>query len=203
MTPSLCLDGGTSGYNHGADCYQPWCTMGGNYYAYGQWNANLNDQTGMADWGYNAITNGGNQENLWRTLTEYEWEHIMNYRSGICFAKAIVNDVPGVILLPDGWNEAIYTLNDANLGNAPSTTNVISLEDWTILENNGAVFLPVTGYLSVDMNYDLTTGHYWLADYYSSSEARLIYFNGSTLYQYAGQGPRYYGRAVRLVRDVQ
>ena len=197
------FDWGTSGYNHGADYYQPWITIGGSHYAYGQWNANLYDQTGMADWGYNAIANGGNQENQWRTLTQYEWSHIMNNRSGIRFAKATVNDVSGVILLPDGWNEAIFALNDANLGNAPFMTNIISLEDWTILENHGAVFLPVTGYRFASMNYDLWTGHYWLADYYNSSEAQFIYFNGSSLYQYAGHGFRFYGRAVRLVRDVE
>ena len=195
---------GTSGYNHGADCYQPWCTMGGNYYAYGQWNANLNDQTGMADWGYNAISNGGNQENQWRTLTWNEWNWI-NRRSGICYAKAKVNDVAGVILLPDGWNETIYTLNDANLDNAPYTSNVISLEDWTILENNGAVFLPVTGYRLGSWNYDDVpgpTGQYWLANYDNSTQASLVYFNPSVIY-YHSYSNRYYGRAVRLVRDVQ
>lgn len=62
---------GTSGYNHGAVCYQPWSTSISDYdyFAYGQWNADLCDQSGMADWGYNAISNGGNQENLWRTMT--------------------------------------------------------------------------------------------------------------------------------------
>jgi len=34
---------------------------------------NLNDQTGQADWGYNAISNGGNTTDTWRTLTSDEW----------------------------------------------------------------------------------------------------------------------------------
>lgn len=194
---------GTSGYNHGADCYQPWTTIWGYYYAYGQWNANLNDQTGMADWGYNAITNGGNQENQWRTLTRGEWNWIMS-RPGICYAKAIVNDVSGVILLPDGWNEAIYTLNDVNLSNAPYLTNVISLADWVILENHGAVFLPVTGYRSGNMNYDNVpgqSGQYWLVNYSNSTHAYTIYFTPSSMGDYFMY--RYNGCAVRLVRDVE
>ena len=56
---------GTSGYNHGAVCYQPWSVSvtEANYNAYGNTDYNLFDETGKADWGYNAISNGGNQEN--------------------------------------------------------------------------------------------------------------------------------------------
>ena len=56
---------GTSGYNHGANCYQPWSTSqtDSDYYAYGQYTYDLYDQTGKADWGYNAISNGGNVSN--------------------------------------------------------------------------------------------------------------------------------------------
>jgi len=66
---------GTSGYNHGANCYQPWSTNieDSDYYAYGSATNHLNDQTRQADWGYNAIRNGGNQENIgWYTLTQSE-----------------------------------------------------------------------------------------------------------------------------------
>ena len=47
---------GTSGINHGAVCYQPWSTNqnNANYYAYGNGTNNLFNQTGQADWGYNA-----------------------------------------------------------------------------------------------------------------------------------------------------
>ncbi len=63
---------GTSGQNHGAICYQPWSTSENysDYYAYGNSANNLNSQTpSTADWGYNAISNGGNTVNSgWRTL---------------------------------------------------------------------------------------------------------------------------------------
>ena len=80
----------TSGYEHGADCYQPWSTSTNDhdYYAYLNDQFNLYDQTGKADWGYNAISNGGNTENQWRTLTEEEWGYVFNTRatsSGIRF----------------------------------------------------------------------------------------------------------------------
>jgi hypothetical protein len=81
---------GTSGYNHGAVCYQPWSVSGqaSDLYAYGDPNYNLNSSTGKADWGYNAISNGGNTENSgWRTLQGSdnglytdEWDYLLNSR---------------------------------------------------------------------------------------------------------------------------
>ena len=74
---------GTSGYDHGAYYYQPW-THGSynNYYAYGSYTYNLHDQTGQADWGYNAILNGGNQENSgWKTLASGQWSYIFYSRA--------------------------------------------------------------------------------------------------------------------------
>lgn len=72
----------TSGYNHGAVCYQPWSTSQttSNYYAYGNSIYNLNNQTWKADWGYNKIINGGNKENMWRTTTKNEWVYLLNNR---------------------------------------------------------------------------------------------------------------------------
>ncbi|MBQ8957576.1 MAG: hypothetical protein IJ057_03585 [Bacteroidales bacterium] len=57
---------GTSGYNHGANAYQPWSTSEhySDYFAYGNGRNNLYDQTGQADWGYNAISNGGNTRTM-------------------------------------------------------------------------------------------------------------------------------------------
>ena len=67
---------GTSGYNHGAVCFQPWSLSEepSDYYAYGQDFYDLSDCSGRADWGYNAIENGGNLEGIWRTLTKEEWD---------------------------------------------------------------------------------------------------------------------------------
>ena len=92
---------GTSGYNHGAVCFQPWSISmtESDYRAYGSNSYNLDDQTGHADWGYNRIINGGNVENMWRTLTISEWMYVLNTRntnSGVRYAKAQVNDEKGL-----------------------------------------------------------------------------------------------------------
>ena len=199
---------GTSGYNHGAVCYQPWSTSTNesDYYAYGNWEYNLYDQTGQANWGYNAISNGGNAENSgWRTLTQQEWNYVIDSRnttSGIRFAKATVNGVRGVILLPDDWNATIYALNNTNSSGAFCYSNIITAADWTnVLEANGAVFLPAAGIrngTSVDSAGFI--GQYWLASYFGRA-AYCLYIHNVCLYLYDGH--RQYGSSVRLVRNAE
>lgn len=75
---------GCSNYAHRARLWHPWevefvnyAYNSGNhymgniagYFAYDDPTANLYDHTGKAEWGYNSISNGGNGENQWRTLT--------------------------------------------------------------------------------------------------------------------------------------
>ena len=195
---------GTSGYNHSALGYMPYSSIQDNtyYYAYDNWQSNLSDQTGQADWGYNMIINGGNVENLWRTLTQAEWEYVFNTRStdsGVRFVMANVNGKNGVILLPDNWSISIYTLNGNNNCHVNYSINTISSDDWTtILENAGAVFLPAAG-CRIGTSIYSGGGDYWSASYYSNAYSYLFYFNTSELA--TGYNSRFVGRAVRLVQD--
>ncbi len=195
----------TSGYNHGAACYQPWSTStnNGSYYAYGSLSGNLYDQTGQADWGYNAISNGGNTTNTWRTPTKEEWDYMLNKRntfSGIRFAKAQVNNVNGIILLPDNWSSDYYSLNSTNVGNASYNRNIITLSVWdSKLESNGAVFLPVAGqrnYVSIEGLE--SQGAYWSAScsYYG---AYYVFYTNS--YLDLSQKGREFGSSVRLISE--
>jgi hypothetical protein len=195
---------GTSGYNHGATCYQPWSTStnSSDYYAYGSYANNLYNQTGQADWGYNAISNGGNQENSgWRTLTQAEWDYVFNTRStvsGIRYAWAQVNGVNGVMLFPDNWNSSYYMPNSS--GNYES--NQPSVNQWIDLEQRGVVFLPAAGYrYGTSVNDVGSYGNYWSASYDDSYDAYRVYLYGSNLG--TSYYSRYYGLAVRLVRPAQ
>ena len=166
---------GTSGYNHGAVCYWPWSTSttSSDYYAYGSYIYNLYDQTGQADWGYNPISNGGNQENQWRTLTKEEQEYVFNTRNtafGIRYVKARVNNVNGVILFPDNWSNSICNLYNVNDGYADYIKNTFSAYQWTILEEAGAVFLPAAGSRYGTSLYKVGNyGEYWSASCYDGS----------------------------------
>ena len=195
---------GTSGYNHGAVCYQPWSISKKyeDYFAYGQYTYNLFDQTGQADWGYNAISNGGNQTNQWRTLTHEEWVYVFNTRitsSGIRYAKAKVDNVNGVILLPDEWNTSFYSLSNANDGGASFTSNTISDSQWADLEQHGAVFLPAAGgRYGTSVGNVGSLGFYWSSSCSYSDLAYHVFFSDEGL----GTDNFYYrelGHSVRLV----
>ena len=199
---------GTSGCNHGANCYQPWSTSTSysDYYAYGSLSSNLYNQTGMADWGvYNPLSNGGNQANQWRTLTQPEWNYVFYNRSttsGVRFAKAKVNDVNGVILLPDDWNSDTYNLSNANTNGVSYSSNVITASQWNTLEQAGAVFLPSAGYrygTSVCLVGDY--GYYWSSSYFSTDCARGISFDNANLG--TDESRRGNGQSVRLVAPAE
>ena len=201
---------GTSGYNHGAVCYQPWSTStnDNDYLAYGEANYNLYDQNGQADWGYNVISNGGNTEGQWRTLTVDEWHYVFYNRptlSGIRFAKATVDGVNGVILLPNDWDASTYNLNNTNSGGANFTSNTIAAADWTnTLEANGAVFLPSVGGRDGTSVYHVgSTGYYWSSSctrYGGSAYDVLFHINSIfTYYDYMCSS----GQSVRLVSPIE
>lgn len=197
---------GTSGYNHGAICYQPWSSgWNGDYNAYGSNTYHLYDQTGQADWGYNPISNGGNQENQWRTLTQSEWDYVFNIRetnSGIRYAKAIVNDVNGIILLPDNWDTSYFSISDTNSSEASFISNVITASDWSNLEQHGVVFLPAAGDCVGTTSYDVGDGGaYWASSYYGPNSACSMYFGNDYFdVDWSSRSCRF---SLRLVRNAE
>ena len=213
---------GASGYEHGAVCYQPYnvgvIRVGAsyypdtkNYYAYGKPKSNLNDQDGKADWGYNPIVNGGSKENFgWRTLTKDELAYVFEQRktkSGIRYAKALVNGVRGVILLPDDWERSYYKLKKTNKANADFIENRLNESQWDVVESHGAVFLPAAGtrltYVSnmvqkTDTGNVNNCGCYWTATASGSEKSCCLYF-GSNNFDCHNEHERYSGYSVRLV----
>lgn len=164
------------------------------------------DYSTFNDWGNNSISNGGGRR--WFTLTRDEWVYVFNTRStssGIRYAKATVNGVNGVILLPDNWNSSNYSLSSTNNGGASFSSNRISQSDWTNrLEANGAVFLPAAGYRNWS-GVDLvgSVGYYWSASYNDSHYyAHLVSFYDELLFPDDWLS-RSDGRSVRLVCSAE
>ncbi|MBQ6728657.1 MAG: fibronectin type III domain-containing protein [Bacteroidales bacterium] len=196
---------GTSGYNHGAVCYQPWSSnsIPECYYAYGDRQANLYENTGQADWGYNKMPNEG-EEGKWRTLTRSEWNYVLEERntlSGIRYAKAQVCGVNGLILLPDNWSNSVYYLNNVNLPQASFSSNMITAGWDFYLEGNGAVFLPAAGFREEDeVDYVGSRGFYFTSEC-TGSRAFCVCFD----YTEVGLMTMFRNRglSVRLVRDVE
>ena len=204
---------GTSGWNSGANCYQPWSTSTNyaDYYPGGAYTNNLTGSYANADWGVNnAISNGGNAAGLWRTLTHEEWGYLFNTRSASTvngtanarYAKGTVNSVAGVILFPDSYThpDGVAQPTNINSSGANYTGNNYSTSDWTAMQTAGAVFLPAAGYRYGSSVYNVGShGYYWSSSYYYIYYAWLVGFSSGNL------NSEYYndrdeGFSVRLVR---
>ena len=209
----------TSGWNNGNYFYHPYSTSNSTTapydcdhgYGYGptdgtSYNFSFTDSFSCAEWGiYNAISYGGNAPGRWRTLTKDEWLYLINTRttaSGIRFAKATVNGVGGLIVVPDEWDTNTYSLDSANFLASTFSSNVITASNWDTLESAGCLFLPLSGY-----RYGTTVagagryGNYWASTpslSLGSAYALSISVSGVT---YSGMY-RSYGNPVRLVMDT-
>ena len=176
-----------------------------------------NDYQGtFVDWGKN-IGDG----NTWRTLTKDEWYYLFHTRSSAIsrFLTGSVNGVKGIILLPDNWSYpegikrkesgvifSLVTNNGfpyfyGNSGNNSFSWNTYTLADWQLMEQAGAVFLPV-GYREGTSVKD-DAGRYWSS---SEDESRAnfayhLYISNSLLYAQLTTY-RSEGMSVRLVRDL-
>jgi len=206
---------GTSGWNSGANEYQPWATSTtyADYYPGGSYENSLTGAYANADWGvYNAISNGGNQAGMWRTMTKDEWEYLLNTRaastvSGIenaRFTKATVGGVSGVIILPDSFTlpAGVGELVNINNPDVDYTGNTYTTEQWAALETAGAIFLPAAGYRNSPGAEGVGTyGHYWSSTYGNENYAFSKYFSNDGLYMYGGN--RDGGRTVRLVKATE
>lgn len=199
---------GTSGYDHGAVNYQPWSRIEDTrsdplYYVYGKSDSPLYAEDGRADWGYNRIVNGGNEEGLWRTPRLWEWVYLLfvrNTASGVRFAKASVAGVNGVLLVPDQWKTDVYPLNSVNREDVSYASNTVSLSDWDQrLNPAGAVFLPDAGDFTIGGILTVVGGYY--ASDAAATDAWHFLLADDGIY-FDTRGHRGDGLSVRLVQDA-
>ena len=143
---------GTSGYGTTVPYATDYAVPGNDYY-----NTTSTTDLGSYDWGvYNAISNGGNQPNIWRTLKPEEWDYVYQTRPNNKKLRfmAVVNGVVGIVLLPDNWNNTNlrYEYNLGDTDNGPATWNTTANRytgiEWNDFETLGAVFIANNGYYS-------------------------------------------------------
>lgn len=216
---------GTSGWNNGNTYYQPYNTAYVNSsskgYCYGptdgsSYTYNLTGTYANADWGlYNAISNGGNTADTWRTLTEDEWTYLFNTRSASTvngtanarYAKAyLFGTTHGVIIFPDVYTHPAGVAAPTGINATSSTSwysNRYTATDWAKMEAAGCVFLPAAGWR------DATTirrvneyVRYWTSSTYNSAGyARNVGITDTSMNP-ADYNQKNYGYSVRLVHDA-
>lgn len=219
---------GTSGWSGGdATAYQPnSISVSSNDYI----KHNLTGAYAEADWGvhnviYNPNRGGNDAAGTWRTPTIQEYQNVIGKDAtnprpteSKRFAKANIEDVFGMIIIPDNWVSATYSLSSINDSKANYTSNVISYADWDkYLEPSGCVFLPAAGYREGASTFknlsalpDKVNGYYWTSEYrgYISPDYSAYRYNfyyngigglGDSNLDYSGK--THAGRPVRLIRN--
>lgn len=206
---------GTSGWNSGGSAtYEPYAITG-TFKPGGSNDADLLGTYANSDWGvYNSanIYYGSNPSglNTWRTLTNDEWNYLLNSRTNAANKKglATVGTVHGLVLLPESWTLPSGCSFTAGTGSGYST-NSYTLEQWDLMESAGAIFLPSAGKRTggkEDPRTDPTVsetpgcGYYWSATHANSMNCNAMKFTTSTIAAGVGTS-RATGCAVRLVRN--
>jgi len=147
----------------------------------------------------------------WRTPTYDELNYILNTRTASTigdsivnarYAKAKVGDRNGLILFPDVFTlPSGITINNVNVSGAAFNGNSLTTDQWTALENNGCVFLPVGGRRvnSVTPQDTNSKANYWTSSQVSSIVGRSLHFYDGSM-SLAAEG-KYMGQSVRLVKS--
>ena len=161
----------------------------------------------FVDWGTNKI--GNDAPNTWRTLTEDEWEYLLDTRPNASSLKGVaqVNGVNGLILLPDNWTcPAGVTFKSgfhSNYGvDYYAAYQTFTAAEWSKLEAAGAVFLPAAGNRhGSNVGIVQHDGIYWSATEYNNSN-RAYCFCFCPDGAYVDYTFRSAGLSVRLVKDL-
>ena len=181
-----------------------------------QWGISISssntDYSGdFADWGQNI---GGST--TWRTLTDDEWTYLLDTRTNASTLNGVARInlsedgseyANGLILLPDNWTDPVgiaFNSGFASSSDAQAYADyqTFTIDQWKTLEAAGAVFLPASGSRDGTDVYDVGYGgYYWSATLYGKTNAWFLRFTPNV--ERTNMDYRYYGRAVRLVRDVK
>ena len=166
----------------------------------------------------------------WNTLEINEWAYLLYYRENADqkYGAATVCGVNGVVIFPDDWKAPdgisftpgmASTYGSAYYGE----NNKYDADTWNKMESAGAVFLPVTGILTLYREERFTIAYQKSAAYYWSSTSGDYYYNDANDYRADGdqnwyvshemefssvsvdvtrKSRRHYGCSVRLVRGL-
>jgi hypothetical protein len=160
------------------------------------------------DWGNNTIS--GYDPNTWRTLTNEEWKYLANARPKADELKgfANINGINGMILLPDEWECPVgitFKSGFTNLTHSPEMDygehQSISANQWAMMEQAGALFLPAYGYrMGAEVEEEVGDGYYRSATIGAYNQPRFFHFN--SIKAVTQRDSRIYGLFVRLVKDL-
>ena len=140
------------------------------------------------------------QTGTWRSLTQWEWEWLLNDRPNYDELRGLaqIDSTKGLLLLPDNWDRDARPLNKE----IDNPCTVLTGREWFEWQNLGAVFLPAAGRREgtdvIDVN---EAACYWSASDDFENDAMLIGFSKNMDGLYGKS--KTLGLAVRATRIVE
>lgn len=206
-TNNKIIDNGKMSANGTIDLFG-WSTTATTYGIYNKTNQSYY-KGDFVDWG-NAVGDG------WHTLSIAEWKYLFCDRPDAAhlFGMGSVNGVNGIILLPDDWAEEKFDDTDNGLTDKgiylyknEAKTNfsfhTITANQWYLMEEAGAVFLPAAGHrYGVGVGGCEVYAKYWASDGRTDQNANMLYGDEEVLNPEA-ENYLMWGNSVRLVREVK
>lgn len=179
-----------------------------------KYSTNTADYATFTDWGNLTFRNLNPTDNPWRTLTADEWDYILNGRADAANKRTIggliadprAKPVGGAILLPDDF--VLPAGIQMDMSATDFNTNAYSYNDWYQLEQNGAIYLPLSAYREGTDIYDYDAhrsdlgygGYYWTST--ADGDANAKYIKVDTNGWSIASDTRDKGFAIRLVKDA-
>ena len=190
---------------------------------------NVTSEALKSDWGHNAISDGGNIADLWRTLSKDEWVWLIGPNSSAtpgtnCRTSSTVNGTAnarftyatingtykGMIVFPDSYTAGTPSgVTWGTINNCSDYTTTCTLVAWDTLEKAGCVFLPAAGVRNGTSMFDPPStsnprGNYWSSTSHESnaSNAYSMHFYPDT-FNPENNYKRSDGYSVRLVLDAE
>ena len=168
-------------------------------------------ETGLHQWA-DAVAIASAAGSGWTMLTGAEWSYLLaSGRASAADKNALgtVNGVHGLIILPDDWTLPDGLSFTGNLFHFDD--NTYTAEQWTLMANAGAVFLPAGGYGYNDPDdggkyKELDQGiwgAYWADEYeLDNTKACSIHFQQETAHDCNHYSDKTVYYSVILVRDA-
>ena len=180
----------------------------------GEWTVDSNDW----DWGYhNSI--GGYSNHIWRVLTSSEWLYLFGMTANntdngtitsryLKYGRATVAGVEGIVIVPDDFIDPRTNGGSGSFtggtGSAFTSNIYTSGTDWNAMAAAGAVFLPIANVRNGTILEIIPAGLYWSSTAMMGNNANHLVFSSSGIFpnMTTNRNKRYYGKSVRLVRDL-
>ena len=145
----------------------------------------------------------------WRMLNEEEWRYLLEYRSAsplggatdARYAQVAVDGVRGLLLFPDSYSHPAGIMLPVSINGSSSAAwnaNSYTQREWALIEEAGAVFLPLAGYRSNGSATHMgTAGRYWVAADLMAMGYNALYIDDNMVGVSAWFGDM--GTSIRLV----